>query len=124
MVSRLSGIGAVSLHTESSTMPAHAVALIIMEASDQLSHQRLHELVGLSLPRLARLTPSSARTDARIHHSITRAGSRCLRTDLVELAWRLLLYPLPRTILLPRKRGDGDGPRPSAARFPSFQSVA
>jgi len=56
--------------------------------------------------------------------SITRAGSRCLRTDLVELAWRLLLYPLPRTILLPRKRGDGDGPRPSAARFPSFQSVA
>ena len=54
MVSRLSGIGAVSLHTESSTMPAHAAALIILEASDQLSHQRLHELVGSALPQLAR----------------------------------------------------------------------
>src|ERR1035441_4637768 len=54
MVSRLSGIAAVSLHTESSTMPAHAVALIIIEASDQLSHQRLHELVGSALPQLAR----------------------------------------------------------------------
>jgi diacylglycerol O-acyltransferase len=38
MVSRLSGMEAVSLHTESSTVPAHAVALIIIEASDQLSH--------------------------------------------------------------------------------------
>ena len=54
MVSRLSGIAAVSLHTESSTMPAHAVALIIIEASDQLSHQRLHQLVGSALPQLAR----------------------------------------------------------------------
>ena len=49
MVSRLSGMDAVSLRIESSTVPAHAVALIIIEASDQLSHQRLHELVGLSL---------------------------------------------------------------------------
>jgi len=54
MVSRLSGMAAVSLRIESSTVPAHAVALIIIEASDQLSHQRLHELVGLSLPRMAR----------------------------------------------------------------------
>ena len=45
---------AVSLHTESSTVPAHAVALIIIEASDQLSHQRLRELVGSALPQLAR----------------------------------------------------------------------
>ena len=45
---------AVSLHTQTSTTPAHAVALIIIEASDQLSHERLHELVGLSLPQLAR----------------------------------------------------------------------
>jgi diacylglycerol O-acyltransferase len=54
MVSRLSGMEAVSLHTESSTVPAHAVALIIIEASDQLSHQRLRELVGSALPQLAR----------------------------------------------------------------------
>ncbi len=54
MVSRLSGMDAVSLRIESSTVPAHAVALIIIEASDQLSHQRLHQLVGLSLPQLAR----------------------------------------------------------------------
>ena len=54
MVSRLSAMEAVSLHTESSTVPAHAVALIIIEASDQLSHQRLRELVGSALPQLAR----------------------------------------------------------------------
>jgi diacylglycerol O-acyltransferase / wax synthase len=54
MVSRLSGMDAVSRHIESSTVPAHAVALIIIEASDQLSHQRLHELVGSSLTQLAR----------------------------------------------------------------------
>src|SRR5258705_265490 len=54
MVSRLSGMEAVSLHTESSTVPAHAVALIIIEASDQLSRQRLGELVGSALPQLAR----------------------------------------------------------------------
>jgi hypothetical protein len=54
MVSRLSGMEAVSLHTESSTAPAHAVALIIIGASDQLSHQRLRQLVGSALPQLAR----------------------------------------------------------------------
>src|SRR6201997_4717634 len=54
MVSRLSGMDAVSLHIESSTVPAHVVALIIIEASDQLSHQRLHQLVGFSLQRMAR----------------------------------------------------------------------
>src|SRR5712672_896257 len=54
MVSRLSWMLAVSANTESSTVPAHAVALIIIEASDQLSHQRLRELVGSALPQLAR----------------------------------------------------------------------
>ena len=54
MVSRLSGRNAVSLHTESLTTPAHAVAVIIIEASDQVSHQRLHRLVGSSLPQMAR----------------------------------------------------------------------
>lgn len=33
-------------------MPSHTVSLIITEPSDQLSHQRLDQLVGLSLPRL------------------------------------------------------------------------
>jgi diacylglycerol O-acyltransferase len=54
MVTRLSRTDALSLHTQGSETPAHTVALIIIEASDQLSHQRLHQLVAASLPRLAR----------------------------------------------------------------------
>jgi WS/DGAT/MGAT family acyltransferase len=54
MINRLSGMDAVSLSIESSTVPAHFVALVVLEASDQLSHQRLHELVSSSLPRMAR----------------------------------------------------------------------
>lgn len=54
MVSRLSGMDAVSLHTETSTMPAHAVALIIVESSPDLSHELLGKLVASSLPQLAR----------------------------------------------------------------------
>ncbi len=54
MVMRLSGSDALSLHTQSSKMPAHTVALVILGGSDQLSHQRLHQLVAASLPQLAR----------------------------------------------------------------------
>jgi diacylglycerol O-acyltransferase len=54
MVTRLSGADAVSLHTQTSTTPAHTVALIVVEASDALSHARLHQLVASSLPQLAR----------------------------------------------------------------------
>ena len=54
MVTRLSGVDAVSLHTQTSTTPAHTVALIVVEASDALSHARLQELVASSLPQLAR----------------------------------------------------------------------
>jgi diacylglycerol O-acyltransferase / wax synthase len=54
MVTRLSTTDALSLHVQSSKTPAHTVALIIIEASDQLSHQRLQQLVAESLPRLAR----------------------------------------------------------------------
>ena len=54
MVIRLPAADAVSLHTQTSTTAAHTVALIIMEASDQLSHDRLHRLVASSLPALAR----------------------------------------------------------------------
>ncbi|WP_232069035.1 wax ester/triacylglycerol synthase domain-containing protein [Mycobacterium mantenii] len=51
---RLSGTDALSLHTQSSRTPAHTVTLVIIDASDQLSHQRLHQLVAASLPQLAR----------------------------------------------------------------------
>jgi diacylglycerol O-acyltransferase len=54
MLTRLSGDDALSLHTQTSTTPAHTVALIIMEASDRLSHERLHQLLASSLPQLAR----------------------------------------------------------------------
>ena len=35
-------------------MPAHTVSLVIIEPSDQFSHERLDRLVGSSLPQLAR----------------------------------------------------------------------
>ncbi len=54
MVMRLSGIDALSLHTQSSKTPAHTVSLVILDASEQLSHQRLHQLVAASLPQMAR----------------------------------------------------------------------
>ena len=54
MVTRLSRTDALSLYTQGPQTPAHTVALIIIEASDQLSHRRLHQLVAASLPQLAR----------------------------------------------------------------------
>jgi diacylglycerol O-acyltransferase len=54
MVERLAGIDALALSMENSTMPAHVVALVVLEASADLSHRRLQELVGTSLPRMAR----------------------------------------------------------------------
>ncbi|WP_407689191.1 wax ester/triacylglycerol synthase domain-containing protein [Mycobacterium sp. HUMS_1102779] len=54
MVTRLSGTDALSLHTQSSKTPAHALTFVIIDAADQLSHQRLHRLVAASLPQLAR----------------------------------------------------------------------
>ncbi len=54
MAARLSGADALSLHTQSSRMPGHTLTLAIVDASDQLSHERLHHLVAESLPRLAR----------------------------------------------------------------------
>lgn len=54
MAARLSGADALSLHTQSSRTPAHTLTLAIVDASEQLSHQRLHRLVAESLPRLAR----------------------------------------------------------------------
>ncbi|MGB8390599.1 wax ester/triacylglycerol synthase domain-containing protein [Mycobacterium sp.] len=54
MVMRLSVTDALSLYTQSSKTPAHTVTLVIIDASDQLSHQRLHQLVAASLPQMAR----------------------------------------------------------------------
>jgi diacylglycerol O-acyltransferase / wax synthase len=50
---RSSTADVMRLVTQASTMPAHSVSLIIIEPSDQLSHQRLDRLVGSSLPQLA-----------------------------------------------------------------------
>jgi diacylglycerol O-acyltransferase len=54
MVTRLSGADALWLHTETPKTPAHTVTVAIIDASDQLSHQRLHQLVATSLRQLAR----------------------------------------------------------------------
>jgi diacylglycerol O-acyltransferase len=54
VITRLSGADALSVHTQSPKAPAHTIALIVIEASDELSHQRLHRLVAASLPQLAR----------------------------------------------------------------------
>ncbi|BCZ22570.1 wax ester/triacylglycerol synthase domain-containing protein [Mycobacterium senriense] len=54
MVARLLGIDALSLHTQSSKMPAHTVTLVIIDAPDRFSHHRLHQLVVASLPQMAR----------------------------------------------------------------------
>jgi diacylglycerol O-acyltransferase len=54
MVTRLAGTDALSLHMQTPKAPAHTLTLIILEASDQLNHQKLHQLVTGTLPRLAR----------------------------------------------------------------------
>ncbi len=53
MLDRLSAVDALSLHRQTSTMPAQTVALIVIEPSEQLNHERLHRLVASSLPQLA-----------------------------------------------------------------------
>ncbi len=50
---RLSATDAMRLLMQESTIPAHTVSLIIIEPSDHLSHKRLGQLVGSSLPQLA-----------------------------------------------------------------------
>jgi len=54
MSARLAADDALALHTQTSTTPAHTVSLVILEASEQLSHQRLRQLFASSLPRMAR----------------------------------------------------------------------
>jgi len=45
---------AVQLLLEKSTMQAHTVSFVVIEPTDRISHERLHALVGSSLPRLPR----------------------------------------------------------------------
>ncbi|HZU46345.1 MAG TPA: wax ester/triacylglycerol synthase domain-containing protein [Mycobacterium sp.] len=54
MSTRLSPTDAMWLNIEDSTTSAHTVSLIVIEPSELLSHKRLQQLVGSSLPRLAR----------------------------------------------------------------------
>ena len=51
---RSSTADAMRLLTQASTIPGHTVSLIVIDPSDQLSHQRLDRLMGASLPQLAR----------------------------------------------------------------------
>jgi diacylglycerol O-acyltransferase / wax synthase len=50
---RLLATDAMRLLMQESTTPAHMVSLIIIEPSHHLSHERLDQLVGSSLPQLA-----------------------------------------------------------------------
>lgn len=55
MVTRLAGTGVLSLHTQSWKTPAHTLTLAVIDGvSNELSHEKLHQLVAASLPRLAR----------------------------------------------------------------------
>lgn len=54
MATRLSAADVLSLHTQRFKTPADTITLAIVDASDRLSHQRLHALVAASLPQLAR----------------------------------------------------------------------
>jgi diacylglycerol O-acyltransferase len=97
----MSETDAMWLQIRNSTMPAYTMSLIIIEPSSQLSHERLHKLVGSSLPQLARFRsrlvgkplgvgqPSWAEIDdydptSQIHGATIRApGGRREFADLI-----------------------------------------
>jgi diacylglycerol O-acyltransferase / wax synthase len=54
MTDRLAIADAVTLHAETATTPAHTVAVLVLEACEELSHPRLLQVVAQSLPQLAR----------------------------------------------------------------------
>ena len=54
MITRLSVDDATVLRTQTPATPAHTVAVVVLDASEHLSHARLHDLVASSLPQLAR----------------------------------------------------------------------
>ncbi|WP_231588346.1 wax ester/triacylglycerol synthase domain-containing protein [Mycobacterium nebraskense] len=105
----MSGIDALSLHTQGPNTPAHTLTLVTIEASDRLSHLRLHQLVAASLPQMARFRsrlvakplgmgqPLWAEIDdydpsSQIHCATVRApGGRAELADLIaELSARRL----------------------------------
>ena len=55
---RSSLVDAVRLLLEKSTMQADTVSFVIVEPTEDISHERLHHLVGSSLPRLSRFRSS------------------------------------------------------------------
>lgn len=54
MTTRLSVPEATALHLQTATTPAHTLAVIVLEASDRLSHDRLGQWVAAGLSRSAR----------------------------------------------------------------------
>jgi diacylglycerol O-acyltransferase len=54
MTTRLTVPEAAALHSQTSTTPAHTVTVFVLEASRELSHDRLGGWVATTLPRLAR----------------------------------------------------------------------
>ena len=51
---RLSVDDATVLRTQTAATPAQTVAVVVLDASEHLSHARLHQLVATALPQLAR----------------------------------------------------------------------
>ncbi|WP_051173361.1 wax ester/triacylglycerol synthase domain-containing protein [Mycobacterium marinum] len=54
VVTRLSRADGLSLHAQSWKAPAHTVTVVVIDASANLSHQRLQQHVATALPQLAR----------------------------------------------------------------------
>lgn len=100
--------GPSSAYVAQSTMPVDTVSLIIIESSDHISHARLHQLVGSSLPQLTRFRsrlvkrplgvgpPLWAEIDdydptSQIHQATTRPPGG--RRELADLITQLTVGP-------------------------------
>ena len=59
---RSSAVDAVRLLMEKSTTQAPTLSFIVIEPADHMSHERLQQLVGSSLPQLTALCPKRANT--------------------------------------------------------------
>lgn len=54
MLDRLSVADATALHAQTTRAASHSIAVLVLEAANDLSHPRLQQLVASSLPQLAR----------------------------------------------------------------------
>lgn len=54
MTTRLSALEATALYTQTSTTPAHEVSVIVLDASERVSHDALGRWIAAGLPRSAR----------------------------------------------------------------------